>query len=75
VEASLRQAGELGLRVMLSEFSLIPGTPDGEACRRVVDMDKPLWHKKTAYTIMGLGRERLRRLKDVARELNSRSAA
>ena len=31
MERSMRFAHDIGMRVMLSEFSPIPGTPDGEA--------------------------------------------
>jgi len=30
-------------------FHPIPGTPDGERCRGIVDLDEPLWHNKTAF--------------------------
>lgn len=70
VEHSLRFAHGLGLKVMLSEFSPIPGTPDGEFCRDRVDLDEPLNHNKTAFTQRQLGRERLQELKDLANELN-----
>src|SRR5205823_10853956 len=69
VEASMRFAHDLGIRVMLSEFSPIPGTPDGERCRRWVDLDEPLCHNKTAFTMMNLGPE-AERLKALCRELN-----
>src|SRR5262249_23664176 len=32
VEGSMRFAHDQGIRLMLAEFSPIPGTPDGEAC-------------------------------------------
>lgn len=70
VEASMRFAHQLGIRVMLSEFSPIPGTPDGEACRRWVDLDEPLWHNKTAFPLVSLGRERVDCLKTLCRQLN-----
>ena len=57
VEASMHFAHDLGIRLMLSEFSPIPGTPDGEVCRRWVDLDEPLWHNKTAFPIAYLGQE------------------
>lgn len=44
-------AHTLGIRGMLSEFSPIPGTPDGEICRRWLDLDEPLWHNKSAFVI------------------------
>ncbi len=70
VEASMRFASGLGLRVMLSELSPIPGTPDGERCRGLVDLDEPLWHSKTAYPLVALGEEKVNRLKTLCRELN-----
>jgi radical SAM superfamily enzyme YgiQ (UPF0313 family) len=51
VEESMYFAHTLGIRVMLSEFSPIPGTPDGEICRRWLDLDEPLWHNKSAFVI------------------------
>ena len=63
-------AHDLGIRVMLSEFSPIPGTPDGERCRRWVDLDEPLCHNKTAFCLRFLGDERVNRLKSLCRDLN-----
>jgi hypothetical protein len=57
---------------MLSEFSPIPGTPDGESCRQWVDLDEPLWHNKTAWTIRMLGETEINRLKGLSRRLNER---
>ncbi len=71
VERSLRFAHALGLRTMLSEFSPIPGTPDGELCRGIVDLGEPLNHNKTAFTHRFLGRGRLQDLKDLAVQLNA----
>jgi radical SAM superfamily enzyme YgiQ (UPF0313 family) len=70
VEKSMRLAHSLGIRPMLSEFSPIPGTPDGEFCRRWVDLDEPLWHNKTAYTALRLGQYESQRLKHLATDLN-----
>lgn len=63
VEASIQFAQELGIRVMLSEFSPIPGTPDGESCRRWVNLDEPLTHNKTFFPIRVLGAQEVNRLK------------
>jgi radical SAM superfamily enzyme YgiQ (UPF0313 family) len=71
VEASMHFAHSLGIRLMLSEFSPIPGTPDGEACRRWVDLDEPLWHNKTAFPYIFLGEAKIRRLKTLCQELNN----
>jgi hypothetical protein len=67
LEASIRFAAEQGARVMLSEFAPIPGTPDGEACRAYTDLDEPLNHNKTAFTMRFLGRERVDELKTLSR--------
>jgi radical SAM superfamily enzyme YgiQ (UPF0313 family) len=74
VEASMRFASSLGIRVMLSEFSPIPGTPDGEACRKVagLNLDEPLYHNKTAFPIFYLGIDEINRLKTLARDLNQK---
>ena len=62
----------LGIRIMLSEFSPIPGTPDGEQCRRWIDMDEPLRHNKTAFVIDRMGAAEINRLKNLASRLNRR---
>lgn len=72
VEESMNLAHALGIRVMLSEFSPIPGTPDGEQCRRWIDLDEPLWHNKTAFTLQHLGAAEVNRLKQLASRLNRR---
>lgn len=70
VEDSMNLAHTLGIKVMLSEFSPIPGTPDGEQCHRWIDLDEPLWHSKTAFTLHRLGAAQINRLKRLASELN-----
>ena len=70
VEASMRYANGLGIRIMLSEFAPIPGTPDGEMCREIIDLDEPLWQNKTAFTIRFLGCAETQRLKRLATALN-----
>jgi hypothetical protein len=55
---------------MLSEFSPIPGTPDGEHCRQWVDLDEPLWHNKTVFPVVFLGDAEVQRLKSLSRNLN-----
>jgi len=72
VEDSMYFASNLGVRVMLSEFSPIPGTPDGESCRPGLDLDEPLWHNKTAFVIHWLGEGEINRLKNLAGRLNLR---
>jgi tRNA A37 methylthiotransferase MiaB len=75
VEDSIQMAHRLGIRVMLSEFSPIPGTPDGEQCRRWINLDEPLWHNKTAFTQRRLGATEVNRLKLLVGELNHRLPA
>jgi radical SAM superfamily enzyme YgiQ (UPF0313 family) len=70
MEKSMRFANSLGIRGMLADFSPIPGTPDGEYCRKWVDMDEPLFHNKTAFPNILLGFDETNRLKDLQRELN-----
>lgn len=70
LEKSMRFANSLGIRGMLADFSPIPGTPDGEYCRKWVDMDEPLFHSKTAFPNILLGFDETNRLKDLQRQLN-----
>ena len=70
VEDSIRFAHGLGIRVVLSEFSPIPGTPDGERCRQWTDLAEPLSHNKTAFALGRLGLLELNRLKQLAKDLN-----
>ncbi len=70
LEKSMRFANSLGIRGMLADFSPIPDTPDGEYCRKWVDMDEPLFHNKTAFPIILLGFDEVNRLKDLQRQLN-----
>jgi radical SAM superfamily enzyme YgiQ (UPF0313 family) len=72
VEASMHFAHDLGIRVMLSEFSPIPGTPDGEMCRQWVNLDEPLMHNKTAFPIFFLGESEVNRLKQLCQKLNQK---
>jgi hypothetical protein len=75
VEESIRFATSLGIKVMVSEFSPIPGTPDGEMCRQWVDLEEPLSHNKTFFTILSLGDTQINRLKNLALSLNQRTQA
>jgi len=70
LEASMHFVHSLGIRGMLADFSPIPGTPDGEACRAWVNLDEPLMHNKTAFPILRLGFDEVNRLKDLQRQLN-----
>jgi pyruvate-formate lyase-activating enzyme len=70
IESAMHFAHEHHARVMLSEFSPLPGTVDGEKCGLWADLTEPLHHNKTAFTFRRLGSESLTRLKDLARKLN-----
>jgi hypothetical protein len=70
LEETMHFVHSLGIRGMLADFSPIPGTPDGHAARKWVDMDEPLMHNKTAFPIIMLGFDQTNRLKDLQRKLN-----
>jgi radical SAM superfamily enzyme YgiQ (UPF0313 family) len=70
LEESMRFVYSLGVRGMLADFSPIPSTPDGELCRKWVDMDEPLFHNKTAFPIILMGFDETNRLKDLQRKFN-----
>ena len=70
LEASMRFVQSLGIRGTLADFSPIPGTPDGEFCRKWVNLDEPLMHNKTAFPIILMGFDASNRLKDLQRQLN-----
>ncbi len=75
LEESMRFVHSLGIRGMLADFSPIPSTPDGEFCRKWVDMNEPLFHNKTAFPIILLGFDETNRLKDLQRRLNRKLPA
>ncbi len=70
LEESMHFVHSLGIRGMLADFSPIPGTPDGESCRNLVNLDEPLMHNKTAFPIIMMGFDESNRLKDLQRHLN-----
>lgn len=72
LEESMHFVSSLGIRGMLSDFSPIPETKDGELCRKWVDLDEPLMHNKTAFPIIMLGNDEVNRLKELQRRLNRR---
>lgn len=70
LEDSMHFVKSLGIRGMLADFSPIPGTPDGDCCKKWVDLDEPLMHNKTAFPIIFMGFDESNRLKDIQRKLN-----
>lgn len=69
-ESTMEFIHSLGIRIMLAEFSPIPGTPDGDRCRRFTDLSEPLNHNKTAFAIRRLGFDSVGRLKTLCRQWN-----
>jgi radical SAM superfamily enzyme YgiQ (UPF0313 family) len=74
VEESMKFVSNLGVRIMLAEFSPIPGTPDGQLAGKYVDMNEPLMHNKTAFPIILLGSEKVNRIKDICHKLNEQKS-
>ncbi len=74
LERSIHFAYQCGTRVLLSEFSPIPGTADGKKSERWADLDEPLSHNKTAFAIRRLGPDYVDELKTLTRSLNSKLA-
>ena len=70
LEESMRYVHSMGIRGMLADFSPIPGTPDGEICRKWVNLDEPLMHNKSAFPIILLGFDETNRLKYLQRKFN-----
>ena len=70
LEPSMRFANSLGIRLHLSDFSPIPGTPDGDLCGSVVDLSEPLNHNKTAFPVRFLGNEHVNYYKQLCKQLN-----
>jgi pyruvate-formate lyase-activating enzyme len=70
IEESMKFVNSLGAKIMLAEFSPIPGTPDSELCKKYIDLTEPLLHSKTAFPIILLGSEKINRIKDMCRKLN-----
>jgi radical SAM superfamily enzyme YgiQ (UPF0313 family) len=71
VELSIRFAHQCGSKVLLSEFSPIPGTADGEKCKSWADLKEPLTHNKTAFAIRRLGMNDINTLKTLTKSLNA----
>jgi radical SAM superfamily enzyme YgiQ (UPF0313 family) len=71
LESTIRFAHRCGAKVLLSEFSPIPGTVDGNKSEPWADLSEPLSHNKTAFAIRRLGADYLSRLKELTHSLNS----
>jgi radical SAM superfamily enzyme YgiQ (UPF0313 family) len=75
LESSIRFAHRCGTRVLLSEFSPVPGTIDGAKCNQWADRSEPLSHNKTAFAIRRLGVDYVNRIKQFTHALNRSSGA
>jgi radical SAM superfamily enzyme YgiQ (UPF0313 family) len=71
LENSIRFAHHYGVNTILSEFSPIPGTVDGQKSKPWADLEEPLSHNKTAFAIRRLGVDYLSRIKDLNHQLNA----
>jgi hypothetical protein len=71
LENSIRFAHHYGVNTILSEFSPIPGTVDGQKSKPWADLGEPLSHNKTAFAIRRLGVDYLSRIKDLNHQLNA----
>ena len=67
----MKFANSQGIKVMLSDFSPIPNTPDGELCRKWIDLDEPLNSNKTAFPITMLGIDKVNYYKNLCHKLNA----
>jgi pyruvate-formate lyase-activating enzyme len=70
LEQSIHLAHQCGTRVLLSEFSPVPGTVDGLKSGQWANMDEPLSHNKTAFAIRRLGADYVNRIKQLSHTLN-----
>ncbi|RKZ00640.1 MAG: radical SAM protein [Candidatus Hydrothermota bacterium] len=70
VEQGIREVTSAGIKVMLSEFSPIPGTPDGEKARRWIDLDEPLLQNNIVFPIVRYGYDEVSRIKALKNKLN-----
>jgi len=75
LEDSMHLASSLGIRIMLSDFSPIPGTADGQYCQDLIDLAEPLNHNKTAFAITLWGNDEVNRLKNLRKKLNNKITA
>ncbi|MFC1770930.1 B12-binding domain-containing radical SAM protein [Candidatus Margulisiibacteriota bacterium] len=71
IEKTMEFINNLGIKILLSEFSPVPGTEDGDLCIKEQDTADPLMHNKTAYTVRKYGFEEVNRLKALCKKFNN----
>ncbi len=71
VELGIRELAALGLKVMLSEYSPIPGTPDGEKAKQILDISEPLLQNNIVFPLVYYGHEVVNRLKALKQMANA----
>ncbi len=74
-EEDVNAASKSGVRIMLSEFSPVKGTPDGDRAIEEYRIEDPIETNKTAFSIKKFGFEKVNALKNKVKELNKRLAA
>lgn len=71
IEHTIRYAHEQGAKILMADYSPIPGTPEGDAVHALLPSRDPLWHNKSLFALhTPVGRQRLQQLKDLAHRLN-----
>lgn len=70
IEETLRFLESKKIRPRLSEFSPIPGTPDGDACAAKTDLAEPLNHNKLAWTLRFYGEPCYQKIKETANSIS-----
>lgn len=76
VEQGIRFAHGLGCKVLLAEYSAIPGTKDWDIASCLLPSDDPLWHNNSLFGLFRPEQWReIQALKDLSRTLNRGFAA
>ena len=70
IEETLRFLESRKVRPRLSEFSPIPGTPDGDACAGKTGLAEPLNHNKLAWTLRFYGESIYQKIKETANSIS-----
>jgi len=70
VEESIKFVNKLGSRVMLSEFSPVPGTEEWKKSKEVFPFYDPLFENNTVFPMLHYKINTINHLKNLARKLN-----